>query len=363
MSEYILKKKFLEQKDESTERPRRQHHIVVGDFLRLPVFFYNTLGIAPYETDRTPSLWFNLYFVLIMSNATLNGTLEFVYTWMCFRQNDIFEGCIMCGYCAFTVTGMLKIVAVAMQKKRLTTLVKSLESCFPPSDKREQEQYSVKSYLKRCDLFSKGFAGLFLIMYFIHSLTAIIIYAYRILVLRLPDVEESLPFFDLEPWNWQGSWRYYMSYVAQSIGGYTATVGNFAADLMIFGVVFQVTMYFEGLSRALREFRIRNGSEVDGARKDLEELRSLIAYHIKILRLTELMNAVFGATLLLNFMVSSWLVCLLGFQLTIEFSPEHFAKQVLMLVSAQLEIYLLCYFSQMLINAVAYRKKLKQING
>jgi len=64
------------------------------------------------------------------------------------------------------------------------------------------------------------------------------------------------------------------------------------------------------------------------------------------------MNAVFGVPLLLNFLASSWLVCLVGFQLTIDFSPEPFCKQVLLLVSALVEIFLLCSFSQMLINAV-----------
>ncbi|XP_044250950.1 odorant receptor 67a-like [Drosophila takahashii] len=239
-----------------------------------------------------------------------------------------------------------------MQKKKLSTLVSGLESCFPRFNKMEQEQYDVKNYLKRCQLFSKGFAGLLMIMLFTHSLTAIVIYAFKRLWLRSPDAKQSLPFVDLALWNWHGSWRFYMTYVMQVVSGYTATCGNMCADLIIFAVVFQVTMYFDRLSRALREFRILNRTEVDGVSKNLEELRSLIAYHIKILGLTDIMNAVFGISLLLNFLASSWLVCLVGFQLTIEFSPEHFCKQVLLLVSALVEIYLLCCFSQMLINAV-----------
>ncbi|KAH8352775.1 hypothetical protein KR084_006308, partial [Drosophila pseudotakahashii] len=336
---------------ESAKKLRREYY-VVGDFLRVPVIFYKTLGIIPYETGQNPGLWLHVYLLLIMINAAITLITAVLFAYISFQKNDnVFEGCLMLGYVTFTFMGMLKIIAVKMQKKKLSTLVRGLEFCFPRCNKMEQEQYEVKSYLKRCHLFSKGFAGLLTVMFFTHSLTAIVVYAFKRLWLRSLDAKQSLPFFDYALWNWQGSWRFYMTYVLQSVSGYTATCGNMSADLVIFAVVFQVTMYFDRLSRALTQFRIRNRTEVDGALKDMEELRSLIVYHINVLGLTDKLNAVFGIPLLLNFLASSWLVCLVGFQLTIDFSPEHFCKQVLLLISALVEIYLLCCFSQMLINA------------
>jgi len=68
--------------------------------------------------------------------------------------------------------------------------------------------------------------------------------------------------------------------------------------------------------------------------------------------LTDVMNEVFGIPLLLNFAASSVLVCFVGFRLTVGISPEQFLKLMLILVSAMIEIYLLCSFSQMLIDAV-----------
>jgi len=64
------------------------------------------------------------------------------------------------------------------------------------------------------------------------------------------------------------------------------------------------------------------------------------------------MNEVFGIPLLLNFIASALLVCLVGVQLTIALSPEYFCKQMLFLISVLLEVYLLCSFSQRLIDAV-----------
>jgi len=66
------------------------------------------------------------------------------------------------------------------------------------------------------------------------------------------------------------------------------------------------------------------------------------------------MNNVFGVALLLNFINSSLLVCNVGFQLTVGFSLLYFGRQVLIIVSALVEIYLICSLSQMLINAVCF---------
>nr|XP_016941363.2 odorant receptor 67a-like [Drosophila suzukii] len=347
----LIKQKIFGRPVKSVKKPKNAYY-VVGDFLRWPVIFYNTLGIVPYENNQNPGLWFYLYFLLLMINMVITVIESVLFALISFRKNnDVLEGCILCGYIAFTVTGVLKIITVVMQKEKLTTLVRRLKSCFPQFNEMEQEQFAVKTYLKRCHLFTKCFSVLLMAMFFTHSLSAIVIYAFQKLWLRSLDAKQSLPFFDYAPWDWRGSWKYYITYVGQSLSGYAATCGNMSCDLMIFAMVFQVTMYFDRLSKALREFRIRRHGRVDETSNKMEELRSLIVYHIKILGLTDLMNAVFGVPLLLNFLASSWLVCLVGFQLTIDFSPEPFCKQVLLLVSALVEIFLLCSFSQMLINA------------
>jgi len=70
-------------------------------------------------------------------------------------------------------------------------------------------------------------------------------------------------------------------------------------------------------------------------------------------RITDVINKVFGVSLLLNFMSSSVLVCFLGFLLSIGVTPILICKLGLYLVAATVEIYLLCYFSESLIDAVS----------
>lgn len=72
-----------------------------------------------------------------------------------------------------------------------------------------------------------------------------------------------------------------------------------------------------------------------------------------IISISDVINEVFGVTLLLNFLSSSVLVCFVGFQMTLDQSPEIICKLAVYLVAATVEIYLLCFFSDWLISAVS----------
>ncbi|XP_033159577.1 odorant receptor 67a [Drosophila mauritiana] len=330
----------------------KEKHYDVDDFLRLPVIFYNVMGIAPYETDRKPTIWFQIYFVLNAVNAVLAFTAEIAFMVNTFRDNENFlESCIVLSYVSFVVTGLLKMCAVMYRKPKLTSLVRQLRTCFPSSSAKDQEEYAVKSYLDRSHMYTKGFGGLYTITYFAHILIPLLVYIIQSVVLQYPDAEQIMPFYQLEPWEFHDSWLFYPTYFHQSFAGYTATCGSIAGDLMIFAVVLQVIMHYERLAKVLREFKIQALNAPNGVNEDLRKLQSLIANHIDILRLTDVMNEVFGIPLLLNFIVSALLVCLVGFQLTLDFNPEYFCKQVLLLTSVLFEVYLLCSFSQMLKDA------------
>lgn len=69
--------------------------------------------------------------------------------------------------------------------------------------------------------------------------------------------------------------------------------------------------------------------------------------------LSDVTNSVFGLPLLLNFLTSSVMVCFVGFQMTLGLSADHTVKLALFLFSAVSEIYLICYFSELLIVAVS----------
>uniref|UniRef100_A0A6P4FJM9 Odorant receptor n=1 Tax=Drosophila rhopaloa TaxID=1041015 RepID=A0A6P4FJM9_DRORH len=329
----------------------------VKDFLRLPVIYYNTVGLEPYDSsigDKKRGILFHLYFVYQITNLLFWFSMECLYVVVSFRNNENFLNATMVlGYAGFAVVGAMKFISVMIRKSKMTILVKQLESNFPPPRAKEQEEYAVAYYLKRCHRFTKGFGLLYTSLVVIYNLFEILQYTIRSL-LNSPNAKQTLPFVDMALWNYKDSWLFYVTYLSQTLAGYMATCGHISADLMIFSVAMQVIMHFDRLTLALKNFQVKNrsGSET-GAEEDLKELKPLIAYHNQIFGLTEVMNEVFGIPLLVNFASSSMLVCFVGFQMTLGMSPDRFVKLLLILVSALIEIYLLCLFSQMLIDASA----------
>lgn len=273
--------------DNVAEMPEEKY-VEVDDFLRLAVKFYNTLGIDPYETGRKRTIWFQIYFALNMFNMVFSFYAEVATLVDRLRDNENFlESCILLSYVSFVVMGLSKIGAVMKKKPKMTALVRQLETCFPSPSAKVQEEYAVKSWLKRCHIYTKGFGGLFMIMYFAHALIPLFIYFIQRVLLHYPDAKQIMPFYQLEPWEFRDSWLFYPSYFHQSSAGYTATCGSIAGDLMIFAVVLQVIMHYERLAKVLREFKIQAHNAPNGANEDIRKLQSLVANHIDILRLVD----------------------------------------------------------------------------
>jgi len=278
-----LKKKIFAKEIKAVEKSKEVFP-VADDFLRLARFFFHSIGVEPYESDQETSLGFRLYLVFHVINMFFIYILMMVFVTSSVGPNaDFLHISMVVGYITFGNVGVLKIIVVQLQKRKLSSLVRHMKSLFPPPVAKVQEQYAVGHYMKFCNRISKGFAFLLTTMVITNSISAIAQYAIQSFWLHSPNAELTLPYVSLAPWNWRESWKFWPAYLLQSIAAYTCTCGYISADLMMFAVVIQVIMHFDRLAKALREFNVRNNRDASGAEEDLKDLRSLIAYHIQVL--------------------------------------------------------------------------------
>nr|CBW30708.1 odorant receptor [Drosophila pseudoobscura pseudoobscura] len=353
MSVKFLKEKIFSRRGKS-EKPKNAY-IVIEDFMKLPIYFYRTIGLNPYEltgTNNKPGVGFHILFLLHMINANMVLALEIFFVYVSFRNNENFiESCMVMSYIGFVIVGDLKIGAVLLQKQKLTNLVRQMESVFPPARQKEQEEYDVRRYLRRCLRYTKGFGGLYMTLVITYNLFAICQYSIQKWILHSPHAKQSVPYVPLTPWTWQDNWKFYPTYLSQSMAGYTATCGHISADLMIFAVAIQVIMHFDRLAKSLTEFTVRAQSEEDGAEKDLKKLQELIAYHNKILgpHRRDERGLRLGAVTEFFGIVDAGLLC--GIPDIYRHQSRNVGQTDLILISANSEIYLICNFSQMLIDA------------
>lgn len=281
-------RKIFGRKKVPAEEPKKVYP-VVEDFLMLATKYFYSIGVVPYESDEKTRFGLHLYLGFHVANLLFVWFTMMVFVVNSVRDNeDFLKISMVVGYITFGNVGVLKILVVQLQKRKLTSLVQNLKSLFPQPNKGTHEDFDVEHYLRFSKLISKYFGRLYVAMIVINSASSITQYAIQRWWLHSANVELTLPYVPLAPWNWRGSWTSWPTYLLQSTAAYTCTCGCLSADLMMFAVVMQVIMHFDRLAKALREFDKRC---TNGAGEDLNELRSLIVYHNQVLRLVSLPKA------------------------------------------------------------------------
>ncbi|EDW04519.1 GH12556, partial [Drosophila grimshawi] len=74
-------------------------------------------------------------------------------------------------------------------------------------------------------------------------------------------------------------------------------------------------------------------------------------YHERLLLLSDQLNEVFGVPLLMNLLISSFVICFVGFQMTVGVPIDLLIKLFLFLISSLCEAYLICHHGQLIADA------------
>lgn len=287
MPQYLLKTVLKMLANQVTKVETAQRFVTFNDFMSLPLFFYHTVGVDPYESTSSKTVssrWLYLNFLLHVTNMGFNFFFECAFVLLYYKDSEsIVDVCMTICYIGFVSVSQLKTFSVWRQKAKLTALIREMESMFPLPTREEQDKYQADFYLRRCRFFLRGFSGLYLLLVVTYSFYIYVRYAIQHWLLHSVEAEKAMPYFSLSPWNWHDHWSYYLMYLLQVWGAYTATTGHISADILIYAVNMQIVMHFDYLSKALEEFRIQTGQVAKGYAKDLKLLQDLISYHNKLL--------------------------------------------------------------------------------
>ncbi|KAM7361891.1 odorant receptor 85c-like isoform 2-T2 [Cochliomyia hominivorax] len=326
---------------------------VFNDFFKYANFFYNTIGVQPYEESRKVSkgkmLLTQLIFVVGIVNMNLMLLSEIVFVIMALvNGNNFVEATMTMSYIGFVLVGNFKMLFVWLQKSSLTRIVNGLKRIYPKRW-QFQEAYNLRKYLKQCSRITIGFSLLYMILIWTYNLFSIVEYAIYDRWLKIKKIEQSLPYVMYIPWNWHNHWSYYVLYAAQDLAGYTSATGQIASDLFLVACTTQLIMHFDYISHKITHYQCSdsfNNQRVE----DIKFLKRIVRYHSYLLQLSEQLNHVFGLPLLLNFISSSFVICFVGFQITVGASAETVLKLVLFLFSSIAQVYMICHYGQELID-------------
>ncbi|KAM7361889.1 odorant receptor 85c-like [Cochliomyia hominivorax] len=330
----------------------------LDDFVKLANFFYATIGIQPYrKMDHSKDHTFLASFIFYTGVINMNYVFlsEILYVIMALVKGENFlEATMTMSYVGFVLVGNIKIYFVYRQKDALTRFVNGLQNIFPTT-RELQTEYNLKEYLRHCSRITISFSLLYMILIWTYNLFSIMQYLVYELWLNIREVGQTLPYYMYIPWNWNNHWSYYLLYAIQDFAGYTSAAGQISGDLLLTACATQMVMHYDYTAHKITNYQVKRGLKdltvEEGYNLDMEFLRYIIRYHNNLLDLSDQLNNVFGISLLLNFVTSSFVICFVGFQVTIGATPETILKLLLFLFSSIAQVYLICYYGQQLIDS------------
>ncbi|EDW80538.2 uncharacterized protein Dwil_GK11513 [Drosophila willistoni] len=320
----------------------------MDNFLKYANFFYKAVGIEPYAR-RTQSSGDALRKSIVYWANVINLSVivfgEVVYVGIAFASNRPVEAIMVMSYIGFVAVGMSKMIIVWLKKPDLSKIMDELHELYPRGEVKQRE-YKLERYLRSCSRISLTFSTLYSVLIWTYNLFSIMQFLIYELWLQSRVVGQTLPYLMYTPWNWEGNWTYYVMLFCQNFAGYTSAAGQISTDLLLVAVATQVVMHFDYLARSIEGHELAGNWETDS-----RFLSDSVQYHERLFSLASGLNDIFGVPLLLNFMISSFVICFVGFQMTVGVPPDLMVKLVLFLVSSLCQILLICYYGQLIADS------------
>ncbi|KAI8129760.1 putative odorant receptor 85d [Lucilia cuprina] len=317
------------------------HFLIQSDILA------KSIGLIPYDDETKPQRyqtlmkWIFVIFIINM-NFVLFSEITFVILSMVHGENFI-EATMNLSYIGFVFVGDIKIFSVLQKKPLLTILMREVREMYP-KERKLQEAFDTRRYVRRFNLISFGFVIIHEILIWSYNLYTAMSYLIYEFWLGTKIVPRNLPYYAWVPWQWQGHWSYYFLYASQDLAGHTCMSGQLANDLMLCVVATQIIMHYRYLAKRIETYEPAKDYE-----SNKEFLSECIQYHQKILSLSVYMNEVFGVSLLVNFISSSFIMCFLGFQMTIGVQADTLIMLFMFLFCSLVQILMICNYGEELI--------------
>ncbi|XP_053690971.1 odorant receptor 85c-like [Sabethes cyaneus] len=309
-------------------------------FIRVPEIFYDMIGITRYGEPRhtTRARLKQLFFWSSYANTIFCLIIEHIYfikaagNFTNFLELTALAPCI-----GFTALSIVKIMTVKLNEAKLNRILDRLNDLFPTSH-LDQERYRTFQYNLESQVVMKSFSILYMILIWIFNLLPLV----SMLVNYLANavLEKELPYFMWYWYDWNKEGYYELTFFHQIWGGFDSAVFNLCTDLMFCAIILLLCLQFDIIA-----YRLKN------ATNDYRELVSCIELHQAVVDLSDQLESIFSPSILVNFVGSSVIICLVGFQATSEISAFDLFKFILFLISSLVQVFLLCYYGNKLIEA------------
>ncbi|KAL5283396.1 GPROR8.2 family protein [Megaselia abdita] len=316
------------------------------DFFIIPRNIYRIIGRDPLKMTKTTEnngTLFRVYGVLMFIYYTYLVTGEAVNIYFLFNENILWSfGAASCVF--FCLTGHFKEISFALSNKAVLNAVAELRDMFPKEVKLQKE-YKVQEYFHATHFMLKVFVSVCFGFAFGWAAYPTIKSTIKLIIFG-PPYERELAYFIYYPYDpFENNWYYILTFIGEFNGACMAAAFFLSVDLILLVIVQNCCMHFDYIAMKIETYSPSQNDEDDS-----QFLNGLVELHIKILKLSSVINDAFQLCILFNFFISSINSCLIAFPILFG-GLEDAIKGSLFLAACLLQVWIICFMGQMLIDS------------
>lgn len=325
--------------------------VLFNDFFTIPNHFFRLLGLVEYnEIESRPKtvlrlFWFNIVFGLSFINLFLCFMGECVFFVLGVGDFDNFLKLTALAPCmALTGMALQELAMMWWQRKKLTQLIGFLQRIYP-NGRQEQVKYRIPKAKKELRLLMINFASSYM--------TLINAFNFIPVIMAVVDFFENgvwkmeLPYFIWYPFDSDSAFT--IIYLQQIWGGFTTVIAILAINLFLGATVTQFCIQFDVLNTKLKLLHPHK----DNYLKDMKRISEIIKNHCDLIENFSVLEHLFSVSILVNYIMSSLIICLVGFQVVAGEDSFVIIKFLLFLICSLLQTMTMSYFGNQIIERVS----------
>ncbi|XP_055903840.1 odorant receptor 85c-like [Eupeodes corollae] len=318
-------------------------NLQLSDFTKIPFDIYRLVGIRvyKYDPDEKQPLKEKIAFSMAILNLTIHFFLKNAVPFY-HKFEDPIELTAFACYAGFVINSLCKIIAVWCGRFFLKEVLVKMEEIFPKTEE-DIIQYRLDEYYKKIEFYMRT-----LTIYHFSTTTMFnffpLIQSIVEKIITGEDFVYRFPFILVYPGNEKQFPIFLFAYFYQIMAAYILSCFFLGSDLLLVSIVHLACMHFDYLGKKITDF------EPTGTDRDLIDLGKFVKYHDDTLSLSFKINEVFKVSILMNYIASCGVICMIGFQITAGSEILDMLKFFAFLISSLVHVYFICSFGSNLLD-------------
>lgn len=328
--------------------------VLFNEFFAIPDKFFRLIGVVGYSgaearpVSKLHARLLTIFFWSSFINLFICFVGECIFFVLGFGDFDNFLKLTALAPCmAFVGMSLEEMLMIWWYRKQLGEVIMFLEEMYPKQCVQEQLQYNIPQTKSKLRWLMIYFATSYMTLISTFNFIPFFVTVYE--YFQEGVWKRELPYFIWYPFDPYTDAVFPVLYFLQSWAGFTTVIAILAFNIFLGALITLFCLQFDILNTKLKLLK----PSKENYKNDLKELIKLIEIHTALFENCRLMGHIFSVSIFVNYIISSLVICLVGFQVVAGEETPVIFKFMLFLICSLIQTMTMSYFGNQIIERVS----------